>query len=191
MNYHSRGVFVPLPENLRISNLRATVESLADPETAEATRVYFENHNPIPGTIWNNHILQNPNAIIGEEYNAKELEADLTSVAPHLERLFEKYPKYVGKIDWEKFETGREIFVSNKIAEMKVTPKIREQSETAYTTSNRVIGDHEVFKMRYPMKEAELCRGINLLMGEVTGIRTRQVLYAPRIPRYLRYKSTL
>lgn len=49
-DYRSRGIFIPLPENIRISNLRATVESLSDPETPVATRAYFENHNPIPGT---------------------------------------------------------------------------------------------------------------------------------------------
>lgn len=70
-----------------------------------------------------NHVLQNPDEIIGDEYTADDLEADLNAVAPHLERLFEKYPKYASKIDWEKFETGKEIFVSNKIAELRVVPR--------------------------------------------------------------------
>lgn len=100
-DYLSRGVFVPLPENVRISNLRETALSLANPATAKAARIHFENHSPIPGSIWNNHILQNPNDIIGDVYDADELEADLTAVAPHLERLFEKYPKCTGKIDWK------------------------------------------------------------------------------------------
>lgn len=122
-DYLSRGLFVPLPENVRISNLRETVLSLANPTTAQAARIHFENHCPIPGSIWNNHILQNPYDIIGEVYDADELEADLTVVAPHLERLFEKYPKCTGKIDREKFETGKEVFVSNNLADLRVTPK--------------------------------------------------------------------
>lgn len=48
----------------------------------------------------------NPDDIIGDEYTAEQLEGDLNAIGPHLERLFEKYPKYTGKIDWEKFEIG-------------------------------------------------------------------------------------
>lgn len=190
-DYIARGEFIPLPENIRISNLRRTVLALADPDTAENVRTHFENHNPIPVTIWANHLLLNPDDIIADEYEADDLEADLTAVAPHLERLFEKYPKYTGRIDWDKFESGKEVFVSNSLAEMKLTPRNRDEAESVYTTRNRVIGDHEIFKMRFPMKDAELCRGINLLMGEITHVRSRQILYAPRIVRYLRYKSTL
>lgn len=40
-DYTSRGVFVPLVENIRISNLRQTVLALANPATAEAVRTYF------------------------------------------------------------------------------------------------------------------------------------------------------
>ncbi|XP_054271189.1 uncharacterized protein LOC128991928 [Macrosteles quadrilineatus] len=185
------GEFVPLPENLRISNLRQTVVALSNPATQEATRTYFEEHNPIPGTIWANHLLLNPDDIIGEKYGATELEDDLNAIGPHAQRLFEKYPKCLGRINWEKYNVGKEIFVSCDIAEMHVMPRRENEEESAYTTRNHVHGDHKVFKMRFPMKEAELRKGINLLMGEVTSVRTRRILYTPRIPRYLRYKSTM
>lgn len=120
IDHTSRGDFVPLPENVRIKNLRQTVLALADVATAQATRIHFENHNPIPGTRWATHILQNPDEIIGDEYTAEELEDDLNAIGAHLERLLEKYPKYTGKIDWEKFEIGKEVFVSNDLAEIKV-----------------------------------------------------------------------
>lgn len=137
-DHTSRGEFIPLPENLRISNLHQTVLALANPNMADAARIHFENHNPIPGTVWVNHVLQNPDAIIGDDYSSDDLEDDLNSVAPHLERLFEKYPKYTGKIDWEKFEVGKEVFVSNNLAELKVSPRNNHETEAAYTTRSRV-----------------------------------------------------
>lgn len=190
-DHTSRGNFIPLPENLRISNLRRSVLALADQTTPEAVRVNFENKNPIPGAIWMNHVLQNPDEIIEDNYGAEELEDDLNLVAPHFERLGVKYPKYVGKIDWEKFESGKEIFVSNELADMHVRPRRVNESEANYTTRSKVVGDQEIFKMKFPLKEAELCRGINLLMGEVPNAPSRLTFYVPRIPRYLRYKSTL
>lgn len=89
-DHTSRGGFIALPENLRISNLRQTVLALSNPNVTEAARTHFENHNPIPGTVWVNHVLQNPDEIIEDDYTADNLEDDLNSVAPHLERLFQR-----------------------------------------------------------------------------------------------------
>lgn len=96
-DYFSRGgQFVPLAENITISNLRATVESLANPETNVDIRLNFRNHNPIPCTIWDaRNILQNPDDVIPENYGDNELAADMTAIIAHRDYMTQKYPKYI------------------------------------------------------------------------------------------------
>jgi hypothetical protein len=69
----------------------------------------------------------NPDQIMPEDYTTEDFQDDLIRIiGPHIECINEKYPKYIGKIDWDKYETGKEIFVSNKIAEIRITDKKQE-----------------------------------------------------------------
>lgn len=48
---------IPRPDSLIYSNLRATVVALANLDTPERYRRAFENANPIPGFIWDEHVF--------------------------------------------------------------------------------------------------------------------------------------
>lgn len=48
--------FSPRPESVMFTNLRQTVTALANPNTPERVRTYFESHNPIPGASFENHV---------------------------------------------------------------------------------------------------------------------------------------
>ncbi|KOB64527.1 Uncharacterized protein OBRU01_24127 [Operophtera brumata] len=54
---------VPRPESVLLSTLRATVVALADQQTPQNIRRRFHDNSPIPGAIWNNDVLMNPNDI--------------------------------------------------------------------------------------------------------------------------------
>lgn len=61
--HDDRGRFIPQAQNILYSSLRQTVVALADPATPERYRRRFIENNPIPGAIWDNHLLQNPDAL--------------------------------------------------------------------------------------------------------------------------------
>lgn len=71
------GKLIPEPQNLLVSNLRRTVEALSDPETPLHHREHFELNCPIPGAIWDNHLLTNADEIVPANYSAEDLEADI------------------------------------------------------------------------------------------------------------------
>ncbi|CAH0390883.1 unnamed protein product [Bemisia tabaci] len=62
-----RAGFGPNPYLVTLSNLRATVVLLADPATPQASRQYFYENNPLPGSTWNvgpqGPVLTNPDVI--------------------------------------------------------------------------------------------------------------------------------
>lgn len=74
---HENGKLIPEPQNLLISNLRRTVEALSDPETPLQRREHFEQNCPIPGAVWDNHLLANADEIIPPNYSADDLEVDI------------------------------------------------------------------------------------------------------------------
>lgn len=66
------GLFIPRPESVCLTTLRKTVAFLSDPTSDFKTRRFFYEHNPIPGTIWENApenpVLMNPEEIIPPDY---------------------------------------------------------------------------------------------------------------------------
>ncbi|WKY05370.1 hypothetical protein Q1695_005966 [Nippostrongylus brasiliensis] len=64
--------FTPDPFTVTIMNLRSTVEALSDVATPQRLRRYFKIWNPIPGAIWRDDILTNPDDICPPDYIHRE-----------------------------------------------------------------------------------------------------------------------
>lgn len=90
-----RGRFIPQAQNILYSSLRRTVVALADPATPERYRRRFIENNPIPGAIWNNHLLQNADEIMPTNYTTDNLRDDIALLSPYLNKLQKHIPKMV------------------------------------------------------------------------------------------------
>lgn len=66
-------LLMPNPYAITITSLRNVVNALADDFVPLAQRNYFIARNPIPGAMFNNGILQNPDDIIQDNYIENEL----------------------------------------------------------------------------------------------------------------------
>ncbi|VDO19724.1 unnamed protein product [Heligmosomoides polygyrus] len=64
--------FVPDPFTVTIRNLRQNVEALSNVATPVRIRRYFHLWNPIPGAIWADDLLTNPDEICPDGYMARE-----------------------------------------------------------------------------------------------------------------------
>ncbi|CAH0721912.1 unnamed protein product, partial [Brenthis ino] len=119
--------FVPRPETVLYSNLRETVVALANPHTPERTRTYFEQHNPIPGAIFENHVLQNPDEIMPDDYGLEELQREIRVIQPFLIKLQKHVPKLVsGVLDFKS--TGKpSLFISNEMENLRIPNRARNQ----------------------------------------------------------------
>lgn len=156
------GEFISLPENLTLSNLRLTVESLANSQSNADMRLSFRRLNPIPCCIWNeNSVLMNPDHVIPPHYGDDDLEEDIDSLLAHKEYVGAKYPKYIntGKIDWNNFASGKDILVCSDISTMKVSDMRPDQQDYNYSVDARVIGNCEDFKFIARMNDAEQIKG--------------------------------
>ncbi|CAH0404107.1 unnamed protein product [Chilo suppressalis] len=86
--YDRRRQYVPRPEAILLSNLRNTVVALADPATPRAYRESFHQHSPIPGCIWQDDLLMNPNEIMPANYDfVDDFRRDSHLIAPYVASL--------------------------------------------------------------------------------------------------------
>ena len=94
----NRGSFIPVPEQVTISNLRKVVVALNSADTPMLYRRRFYECNPIPGVIWtgvpDNPILQNMDYIVPVIYGVDEASDDRNKLHRKLQYLVEKIPKY-------------------------------------------------------------------------------------------------
>lgn len=74
---------VPDPSNVRISNLRRTLDTLADVGTPQEVREHFFRRNPVPFIVWDANFLltTDPATVIGDIYTLAEFRADLAVVS--------------------------------------------------------------------------------------------------------------
>lgn len=68
-----RRVVLPNPFRVTVQNLRQTVLALSDPEVPQQVRQYFRMNNPIPGAIWNNDLLVNPDDLCADNYFVSDM----------------------------------------------------------------------------------------------------------------------
>lgn len=99
-------MFIPQSEQICLSNLRRTVESLSNPETPAAIRRRFYRNSPIPGAIWvgapEDPLLNNPDEIMPDNYNVQRFNDDVLNIRAKLNFLNKKAPKYfTGPVTFE------------------------------------------------------------------------------------------
>lgn len=68
---------VPDPYLVTIQNLRSVVLALAIPNTTHRIRRHFVHRNPLPGAVFINDVLTNPDAIMPETYDFKAASEDV------------------------------------------------------------------------------------------------------------------
>ncbi|CAB3252423.1 unnamed protein product [Arctia plantaginis] len=93
-------IVTPRPENVLLSTLRRTVEFLANAESSAGVRRRFHENCAIPGAIWVNDILQNPDEIMPRGYNMYEdFRRESMLIAPFLVSLQKHVPKLVANTE--------------------------------------------------------------------------------------------
>ncbi|RZF43394.1 hypothetical protein LSTR_LSTR001655 [Laodelphax striatellus] len=68
-----------------------TVVALANPATPLRYRERFIPHNSIPGAVYQDSVLQNPDEIIPDRYDNISLAADIAEMPPFLSQLQIRY----------------------------------------------------------------------------------------------------
>jgi hypothetical protein len=165
--YDNRERFVPRPEALMLSNLRTVVVSLSNPQTPEVYRTRFEANNPIPGAIWANHLLQNPDEIIPANYDLQEgLRNDILVLAPYMAQLQKHVPKMIrGAIDYKS--AGKiSAFIANEMETLVTPPRNAGEDLAAYY--RRCIPVGNIYNYFSPVKltAADRLEGQITLLGE-------------------------
>lgn len=102
--YHSGFALQPSPDSsdavefsvlcLTPLNIRATVATLANPETPLADRQFYMQHNSIPGAHVTANLLMNPDEIYPAEYGATQLQQDVHAYKNLITRIQARLPKH-------------------------------------------------------------------------------------------------
>uniref|UniRef100_A0A0K8WIE5 Uncharacterized protein n=1 Tax=Bactrocera latifrons TaxID=174628 RepID=A0A0K8WIE5_BACLA len=168
------------PINVRFTNLREIVNTLADPETSVEIRKHFWQHNPIPGAKWStaevdgkdeflaNTILSNPNDIMPDECDVNE---DISTIRGIICVMGRKYSKEIvnERIEYESYGS-RAQFVSS-IAKPVRCPSYNDNK------IEMPKGQHDIFWSPRWLKQNEIDLGVFCLLGEHSeAIKTERLL---------------
>lgn len=165
--YSRDEMFVPRPETVLYSNLRRIVLALSNPATPERVRTYFENHNPIPGAIFEDHILQNPDEIMPENYGYDDLQREIRMIQPFLIKLQKHAPKLVsGCVDF-KSAGKQSLFISNELENLRLPSRRRNQSLQEWYADCLPLGNITTYFARFDLPAAERFEGQINLFGEL------------------------
>lgn len=136
------GHFIPSPGNIVLSNLRETVEWLANPHTNIAIKRSFRNSNPIPVAEWEDNLLVNPNVIIPARYGPEEIEQDLINYNSIIAFLGKKQPKFLTNNALSTNRSGTEAqFLTNSVSRMRVNDRLYNESIAEYCSRAGLEGD--------------------------------------------------
>uniref|UniRef100_A0A034WB02 Uncharacterized protein n=1 Tax=Bactrocera dorsalis TaxID=27457 RepID=A0A034WB02_BACDO len=163
------------PINVRFTNLREIVTTLANPETSVEIRKHFWQHNPIPGAKWSTAeangkdefaattILSNPNDIIPAKYNVEELHEDINALQGIIGVMGRKYPREIVNeiIDYESYGS-RAQFVSS-IAKPSRCPSYNDNNNDNIKIPT---GELDTFWSPRWLKQNEIDLGVFCLLGE-------------------------
>lgn len=174
------------PTTLTLSNLRETVVALSLLATDEETRVYFRQHNPIPGALWRHadvglrrgndglpvqlhpgNVLLNPDDIIADGYNDDMLDNDIDIVSNVMTIMGKKYIKYVhvGRLDLSS--TGNHsLLVSNQVENLRCSELTMRNGRPDYT-QHAFEGNVKSFWSSEAIGEPESYFGILHIVGEL------------------------
>lgn len=169
-----RGRFIPQAQNILFSSLRRTVVALADVATPERYRRRFEDNNPIPGAIWQDHLLANADEIMPPNHNTDDLRDEIAMLSPYLNKLQKHVPKMVdGTIDFKS--TGKlSSFVCNRMSDLRLPPRERGEQLQDYYRRAYPMGNIKEFYSYAKLPAAERLEGQVNLLG-VTKIRESYV----------------
>lgn len=162
-----RGRFIPQSQNLLYSSLRRTVVALADPATPERYRRRFIETNPIPGAIWQNHLLVNADEIIPADHDHTSLRDDIALLSPYLNKLQKNIPKMVdGTIDFKS--SGKlSSFVCNKMSDLRAPPREINENLQDYYRRAYPLGNIREFYSYAKLPAADRLEGQINLLGEI------------------------
>ncbi|CAG5011721.1 unnamed protein product [Parnassius apollo] len=175
---------VPRAETVLLSNLRRTVVALANPDTPQISRETFHNNNPIPGAIWTDHVLQNPDEIIPADYDLKDkFQHDNSVIMPWLYSLQKHVPKMVGGLV-DLSPIGRlSLFVSNGMENLKVPDRRAGEDLNTYYRRCILEGNIRNYNALCPLEPANLIEGQLNLLGEYPDpVDLRYPIYCMRNP---------
>lgn len=184
-----RGRFVPRAENILYSTLRATVEALANPAIPERYRRRFEENNPIPGAIWENHLLVNGDEIMPPNYTTDNLRDDIALLSPYLNKLQKHVPKMVGgTIDFKN--TGKlSSFVCNNMSGLHNPPRRRDEALDAYYRRAYPQGNIRNYSSFVKLTAADRLEGQLNLLGEMPSFESFvHPIYSLRCDTICRYE---
>lgn len=91
---------VPDPYVVTIHNLRSVVLALANPNTTNRIRRRFVHRNPLPGAIFHNDVLTNPDEIMPETYDFKAASEDILAFMKLL-RSFDQKSQIIEPIHYQ------------------------------------------------------------------------------------------
>lgn len=91
---------IPDPYLVTIHNLRSVVMALANSNTTNRIRRRFVQRNPLPGAIFHNDVLANPNEIMPETYDFKAASEDILAFMKLL-RLFSPKSQLIEPIQYQ------------------------------------------------------------------------------------------
>ncbi|CAH2108764.1 unnamed protein product [Euphydryas editha] len=144
-----------------------TLRHLADVNTPDRYRRRFEDNNAIPGTIWNNHVLVNPDEIIPANHTMDDLRDDIALLGPYINKLQKHIPKMVdGTID---FKSSGKIssFVCNKMGNLRIPPRELGENLQDYYRRAYPVGNIREFHSYAKLTAAERLEGQINLLGEL------------------------
>lgn len=153
--------------SVMFSNLREVVTALSNPATPERVRKYFELHSPIPGAIFVNHLLQNPDEIMPADYNLDYLQREIRIIHPFLIKLQKHVPKLVsGTIDYKS--AGRNsLFISNEMENLRMPNRLPNEPLQEWYSRCLPEGNINTYFARWDLPAAKRFEGQINLLGEV------------------------
>lgn len=165
-HYDSKGRFIPTPEGVRFSNLRKVVISLADPDTPIQYRQAFYERNCIPGAIWNDFVLCNPDEIIPHDYGIDDLARDSIRITPWMTLVQKHVPRLVGATISFESAGRRSAFMCNDQEDLRLPDRAANESIEFYIQRAIPEGNIKTFHCPHEITAAERLDGQLSLLGE-------------------------
>lgn len=163
----ANGVIRPRPESTCFSNLRETVVALSNPQTSVNVRRRYHENSAIPGAVWENHVLMNPNEIIPEDYNFEEgLRNDIMIIMPYLSRLQKHAPKMVGGPLDNKPTGNNSLLLSSEMENLKCPDLRAGEPLDDYYDRCIIEGNITRYTSDHKLTAAEKIEGQINLLGE-------------------------
>lgn len=147
----------PDPFLVTLYNLRSVVEALSDVNTPHEVRTYFESLSPIPGAVWNNHLITNADDIIPADYDDAMLADDVENFNAFVKLVAGKDNRFIGPVNYES--TGEtSLLMTTSIVEDKVA--------IFNAASGNRQPDLNIYSRYKHINQFDPLYGIVMLMGE-------------------------